>query len=132
MSLYSYFKKQVKEVKESPECETRVGLPRFSPLGSTLSQKEVEKANKGVEAVLDGRDADGDRAKRGKYYVYTAARIGKYGAENGTTRACRHFSQLWKRNIPEPTLRMSIFRSLNSRKAIQWIHYQENNKEDLF
>uniref|UniRef100_A0A1X7UWE7 DUF4817 domain-containing protein n=1 Tax=Amphimedon queenslandica TaxID=400682 RepID=A0A1X7UWE7_AMPQE len=33
------------------------------------------------------------------------ARIEKYAAENGKTRACRHFSQLWKRNIPEPTAR---------------------------
>ena len=44
----------------------------------------------------------------GKYATYTSterARIGKYAAENGTKRANRFFSQHWKRNNPEATVR---------------------------
>ena len=51
---------------------------------------------------------DGHQAKRGKYATYTAterARIGKFAAENGMTRACKHFSQLWKKSVQEATAR---------------------------
>lgn len=42
-------------------------------------------------------------APRGKYAAYAdsqRAKIGKYAAENGTTLACRYFSELLKRNVP--------------------------------
>ena len=41
---------------------------------------------------------------RGKY-DYTQIQIGKYAAENGPTRATKHFSQLMSRNVTEPTAR---------------------------
>ena len=100
MSLYSYFQKQ----------ETHNCLPKNPPPGSTLTQLEIDKTNKLVKAVLDKQD-EGDhteQSKHGKYAIYTTverARIGKYAAENGTTRACKHFSQLWKRDVPEATVR---------------------------
>ena len=58
-----------------------------------------------------GKDK-GDHSKRGKYATYTAverARIGRYAAENGTTRASKHFSQLWKKDIPEAYHVLVIF-----------------------
>ena len=48
------------------------------------------------------------KSKRGKYTTYTntkRARLGKHAAENDTTTACQYFSQLWKRQIPEATVR---------------------------
>ena len=102
MLLYSYFKKKEKHHDN--------GLPNNSLFGSMLIQKEIDEANKGVEAVLEKQDG-GDctnHSKCGKYSVYTAvegARIGKYAVENGTTKACKHFPQLWKRNVPEETAR---------------------------
>ena len=99
MSLYAYFSK-----KESP-C-----LPKFPPWGSTLSQTEIERTNKVVQAAMDKKDEGDDdhQAKRRKYATYTAterAKIGKFAVENGTTRACKHFSQLWKKSVPEATAR---------------------------
>ena len=97
---YSYFQKQ-----EKHDC-----LPKTPQPGSMLTELEIDKTNKVVEAVLDKR-GEGDHtghSKHGKYAIYTAverARIGKYAAENGTTRACKHFSQLWKRDVPEATVR---------------------------
>ena len=42
---------------------------------------------------------------RGKYHYMPEqrAQIGAYAVENGHTRAAKHFSQLWKRQVPEPT-----------------------------
>ena len=38
-------------------------------------------------------------------HQYRESQIGKYATENGTTRAIRFFSQHWKRNISEATVR---------------------------
>ena len=68
-------------------------------------QKEVDSANLLVSKEIE-RSKNG--ASRGKYATYTEferARIGKYAAENGTTRACKHFSEVSKKNVPETTVR---------------------------
>ena len=71
---------------------------------SSLTKEEVKQADELVEKV---REASEPKC-RGKYATYTSterAKSGKYAAENGTTRAIRFFSQHWKRNIPEATVR---------------------------
>ena len=65
-------------------------------------QDDLQAANARVGKVLDGgADLHEVQPKtRGKYDDYTPeqrAQIGKYAAENGPTRAAKHFSQLWKR-----------------------------------
>jgi hypothetical protein len=47
------------------------------------------------------------KGTRGKYATCTdseRARIGRYAAEKGTTQACRHFSEVFKKNVPETTV----------------------------
>ena len=71
---------------------------------SSLTKEEVKQANELVEKV---REATEPKC-RGKSATYTSierAKIGKYATENGTTRAIRFFSQHWKRNISEATVR---------------------------
>ena len=59
--------------------------------GSSVTKTQLREANKAVlEAVEDEVST-----KRGKYNHYTPeqrARIGKYAAENGGSRAALHFS----------------------------------------
>ena len=93
MSLYKYFS----TIEDG-------GLPATPPSGSALKQKDINAANALVKKTVESTKSDG----RGRYVTYTAlerARIGKYAAENGTTRACRYFSELFKRNVPETTVR---------------------------
>ena len=47
MSLYAYFSKE-----ESP-C-----LPKLPPRGLTLSQKEIERTNKVIQAAMDKKDKE--------------------------------------------------------------------------
>ena len=61
----------------------------------TLSSKELKSAGDKVKEQLESSSID--KKVRGKYNSYDAERraeIGKYAAENGPTRASRHFSQL--------------------------------------
>ena len=92
MSLYKYFSAVKKE-----------DLPATPPSGSTLKQKEVGSANLLVSKEIERSK---NSASRGKYATYTElerARIGKYAAENA--RACKHFSEVFKKNVPETTVR---------------------------
>ena len=69
--------------------------PFFSKKEMTIIDDVVKKA---TEATSSG--------KRGKYNTYTPeerARIGKYAAENGATRAAKHFSKTMGRSINEST-----------------------------
>lgn len=59
---------------------------------SVLSKMEVEAANKQVSNALQSA---AEKVSRGKYNSYTPqqrAKIGKYAAENGPTRAAKHFT----------------------------------------
>lgn len=61
---------------------------------SSVTQAQLREANK---AVLDTQEHK-KNSKRGKYNQYTPeqrARIGKYAAENGGSRAASHFSSLF-------------------------------------
>ena len=94
MSLYAYFQ------REMPS-----GLPKLPPAGSTLTQVEINKANKVVKEIIK---SEGEPKRRRKYVTYKdteRAKIGKYASEHGTTRACKYFSHLWKKDLPETTVR---------------------------
>ena len=65
---------------------------------------QLKAANEGVKCCVEDANVNGTEptAKRGKYNDYTpeqCAQIGKYAAENGPTRAAKHFS------VPESTAR---------------------------
>ena len=76
---------------------------------TSLSRKELKEANKRVDMCL--KESYKDKAsengvassRRGQYNEYTSeqrAEIGKYSAENGPTRAARHFSEVLGIVIP--------------------------------
>ena len=72
---------------------------------STLSQKELGEANASVKRIQEEKV---NLRSRSKYIGYTPeerALIGKYAAENGTTNAVRHLSQVMSKKIPESTAR---------------------------
>ena len=96
MSLWKYIKKEKLPLPDGHSCPT-------------LTSKELRSANEQVKDRLAG-DTNKARkqATRGKYNEYTSeerAQIGKYAAENGPTRAARHFSELMNRKVPETTAR---------------------------
>lgn len=99
MSLYKYLK------KGGPALPTPRTCGDSSP-----SKKDIEQANKEVKRTLGDWNQSGKKAvtPRGKYNSYTPeerAKIGKYAAENGATRAARYFSELLDRKITESTAR---------------------------
>ena len=72
---------------------------------SFLSRTEVEAANNQVSSRLQSAT---EKVSRGKYNSYTPqqrAKIGKYAAENGPTRAAKHFTATWGIQINESTAR---------------------------
>ena len=72
---------------------------------SSLSVNELQAANSSVQKIIERRSVPN---RCGKYNHYTAeerAMIGRYAAENGPTRASKHFSKLLRKNISEPTAR---------------------------
>ena len=113
--VYDYFK-----------CSQTTEIP------SSLTKEEVKQADELVEKLREATEPK----HREKYATYTSterAKIGKYATENGTTRAIRFFSQHWKRNIPEATVRRlngEYLQQLNRRiQANQLNLYQQNHKE---
>ena len=87
-----------------------------------LTEKELKSANAKVKDCLK-RELSKARTPmtRGKYNDYTPeqrAQIGKCAAENGPTRAAKHFSKLMSRNIPEPTARRL--------KTLNHVHFRIN------
>ena len=76
----------------------------LTPRTCFLSVREgIELANKAVKRSLSGDLKPVTRSPRGKYNTYTQerARIGKYAADNGATKADTHFSKLLDRKIGE-------------------------------
>lgn len=94
MSVYKYFKAK----------PSRKDSPYIMP---SLTRKDLKVVSKAVAVRVKSEQEAGD-STRGKYNEYLAAeraRIGKYAAENGPTRASRHFSNVLKRPVPETTAR---------------------------
>ena len=80
---------------------------------SSLSRKDVEMAGREVRRVLEesatvARQRSVPHGRRGKYNCYSPeerASIGKYAAENGATRAAKHFSRTLGQTVNESTAR---------------------------
>lgn len=95
MALLKYIRKANEALPDKQTCPS-------------LTEKDLKAANERVKKCLecepDSREGQPHTpTKRGKYNDYTPeqrAQIGKYAAENGPTRAAKHFSQLLKRSIP--------------------------------
>ena len=78
-----------------------------------LTQKDLEKANAKVKRSIEREAAKPQKASpQGKYNDYTPqerAWIGKHAAENGPTKAAKHFSQVLNQKVPETTVRRLKF-----------------------
>ena len=75
-----------------------------SPL---LSQKDIEAAQKSISKA-EAEAVEKSQHPRGQYNSYSKeqrALIGKYAAENGATRAARHYTAVWGIKINESTAR---------------------------
>ena len=85
MALFKYFSRETSTLKPSSSL--------------TVKEKEVVR-----DFVRKAEEKQGC----GKYNKYTPeeiAAIGKYTAENGPSKACKHFSKALERNIPKSTAR---------------------------
>ena len=86
MSLLKYFSR----------VKTKDGLPDpCGPLNEAVPSSSIEEANKEVSAQLASVD-DSGKKRRATYMIATLeqkAKVGKYAAENGTTKAIRHFAK---------------------------------------
>ena len=71
----------------------------------SLTRKEVDSANECVKDRLQQQKITPSRTKYASYTPQERALIGKYAAENGPTKAARHFSNVLKKAVPEPTAR---------------------------
>lgn len=90
MSLLDYFKE-----KPKASCYSQ---PR------SLTSKERKTVDELVKQAVPNRES----RKRGRYNSYTPeqrASIGKYAAENGPTKAARHFTKILGSDVNESTAR---------------------------
>ena len=80
--------------------------PRKSVNPSILSPKDIEAAQKSVaKAVSDVAEKSKSRGQCNSYSKEQRAILGKYAAENGPTRAAKHYSAVWGIPINESTTR---------------------------
>ena len=106
MSIRQFFKVKVEEETKESTCFGQV---------SSLSAKESIVVNEVVEKALN------ETGKRGKYNKYSPndrAKIGKYAAENGATKAARHYSKVMGFTINESTARKMKSEYLEKLKAV--------------
>ena len=86
---------------------TVVGKEQKTGEFSFLTQKDLEKANAKVKRSIECEAAKPQKASlQGKYNDYPPqerAWIGKHAAENGQTKAVKHFSQVLNRKVPKTT-----------------------------
>ena len=100
MSLLRYFEKTKKEPSQS-----NLTIPLPSTVKS-LSKKELEQVNETVAAkTVELQRGPGEQLSYNDYSPEQRAMIGKYAAENGATKASRHFSKVLAKNVPESTAR---------------------------
>jgi len=94
MALLQYFKRKAKQNDKTQRY-------------SFLTKEETEKADEAVLKTLEvSKQSSAQGKSRGKYNCYTGkqrAQIGKYAADNGLTRAAKHFAALWKVDMNEST-----------------------------
>ena len=98
MALFKYYKKTPTSTTVAPCLPTKM---------DSLSEAQLQKVNNHIwETVGDGAISCGKQ--RHHYNEYSAkerADIGKYAAENGATKACKHFIRTLGKTIPESTAR---------------------------
>ena len=78
--------------------------PRKSCNPSILSKGDIDAAQKSIASAASEKSKTG----RGQYNSYSkeqCAMIGKYAAENGPTRAAKHYTAVWGIQINESTAR---------------------------
>lgn len=102
MSLLTYFKPSVRESEH-------------------MTRKERKTIDECVKQAIASEDLEGSK-KRGRYNSYTPeerAVIGKYAAENGPTRAARHYTKTFGHDINESTARKLRSEYLNELKVVK-------------
>ncbi|PSN40211.1 hypothetical protein C0J52_17645 [Blattella germanica] len=70
-----------------------------------IEETPKKKSRRGGHSVKKKTNSDGQ--KRGNYTLFSPeirAEIGKYAAEHGSRRACRHFSEVLGHTVPESTI----------------------------
>ena len=98
MALFKYFKR----TPVTPSLPTKL---------DSLSEAQLQKVNEHIKkSVGDGAISCGtlNKQRRHQYNEYSAkerADIGKYAAENGATNACKHFTKILGKTVPESTAR---------------------------
>ena len=118
------FEKRVKEHKKQLDSKKTPKKKPLPSMVSSLSKEELEQVNETVASKTKEVQAPTSGRKRSQYNDYSAeerAKIGKYAAENGATKACRHFSKTLGRSIPEATarrLKSQYLATLNSKIQI--------------
>ena len=95
MAMYRYL------TRANPDDNS--GLPAVV---TSLSSREVERVNRTVKLAMEREaEATSTRVMYNGYSATERAKIGKYAAENGPTRASRHFSEVLEKKVPESTAR---------------------------
>ena len=105
MSILKYFAKK-------KDTGDNFRLPDVTiSVSTSLSPKDIRSANESVKPLVKQLEVNKPArkvSKREKYNGYSPeqiAEIDKYSAENGATRASRHFSTRWNMDIPESSVR---------------------------
>ena len=90
MALFKYYKKTKKKMSTSMTV-----TPCLPTKVDSLSEAELQKVNNHIrETVGDGAISCGkQRHHCNEYSAKERADIGKHAAENGATKACRHFTR---------------------------------------
>ena len=95
MALLRYFK-LLQTTQSFPDCKSY----------PSLSDKELKSANQNVAKCLAiSMNRTDTRQSYNGYSAEEHAQIGKYAAENGPTRASKHFSKILKKKVPESSVR---------------------------
>ena len=94
---------------------------------SNLSMKDIEAAQKLISIALDVATSTKSRRKYNSYSAEQRAKIGKYAAENGPTRAARNFTANWGINVHGSTARRLKSEYLNKLEEISKQCSQKND-----
>jgi len=116
MAMFKYFKRELR--------------PSFKP--SILTEKDIEVAQKSIaNAVSVAAEKSHNRGQYNSYSKEQHALIGKYAAENGATKAAKHYTAAWGIEINESTARRFKEKYLNKLKdeVLEQHKQQAENKE---
>ena len=118
MSILKYFAKK--------DSSDNFRLPDVTvSFSTTLSPKDIQSANECVKPLVKQLEVNktapnvSKREKHNGYSPEQRAEIGRYAAENGATRASRHFSTRWNMDIPESSVQRLKSEYLSKVKEIR-------------